>query len=71
MRQRRQVRRRHAGCAKGCIGKGEAAVLVDEAGKIMEIANQDKVKELAGEKVKVTGSMADGKITVEKAEKVG
>jgi hypothetical protein len=59
----------HAGCAKGCINGGEAAVLVDDAGKIHEIANQDKIKAMAGEKVKVTGTMADGKITVEKAEK--
>ncbi len=59
----------HAGCAKGCINGGEAAVLVDDDGKIHEIANQDKIKEMAGEKVKVTGTMADGKITVETAEK--
>lgn len=59
----------HAGCAKGCIKGGEAAVLVDADGKIHEIANQDKVKDMAGEKVKVTGSVADGKITVETAVK--
>ncbi len=59
----------HAGCAKGCIGKGDAAVLVDADGNIHEIANQDKIKALAGEKVKVTGSEAAGKITVESAEK--
>lgn len=59
----------HAGCAKGCIKGGEAAVLVDADGKIHEIANQDKVTPMAGEKVKITGSMADGKITVESAEK--
>ncbi|MBI1354746.1 MAG: hypothetical protein GC160_10390 [Acidobacteria bacterium] len=61
----------HAGCAKKCIEGGQAAVLVDEAGKVYQIANQDKVKALAGEKVKVTGSEADGKITVQSAEKVG
>jgi len=55
----------HAGCAKGCIGGGAEAVLVDADGKIHHIANQDKITSHAGENVKVTGSVADGKITVE------
>ncbi len=55
----------HAGCAKGCIGGGAEAVLVDADGKIMQIADQDKVKEHAGHKVTVTGSEVDGKIKVE------
>ncbi len=53
----------HAGCAKGCIGGGEAAVLVDADGKIYEIAEQDKVKEHAGAKVTIKGMIADGKIS--------
>lgn len=53
----------HAGCAKGCIGGGEAAVLVDSDGKIYEIADQGKVKEHAGAKVTITGEIADGKIS--------
>ncbi len=53
----------HAGCAKGCIGGGEAAVLVDADGKIYEIAEQDKVKEHAGAKVTINGMIADGKIS--------
>ncbi len=52
----------HAGCAKGCIGGGEAAVLVDADGKIYEIAEQDKVKEHAGAKVTITGAVAEDKI---------
>ncbi len=54
----------HAGCAKGCIGGGAEAVLVVD-GKIMQIADQDKVTSHAGEKVTITGTEADGKIKVE------
>jgi len=54
----------HAGCAQGCIKGGEPAVLVVD-GKIYELDAQDKVKEHAGHKVTVSGSEADGKITVE------
>ncbi len=53
----------HAGCAKTCIGGGEAAVLVDADGKIFEIAEQDKVKEHVGAKVTIMGDIADGKIS--------
>jgi hypothetical protein len=49
----------HAGCAQGCIKKGDKAVLVTDDGKIYQIADQDKVKEHAGMKVTVVGS-ADG-----------
>jgi hypothetical protein len=38
-------------CAKRCIGRGDAAVLVTEDGKIYQIAEQDKVKPVAGKKV--------------------
>ncbi len=53
----------HAGCAKGCIGGGEAAVLVTDDGKIYEIADQDKVKDHAGAKVTVMGKIDGMKIT--------
>ena len=52
----------HAGCAKSCITG--AAVIVTADGKVIQIANQDKVAALAGENVKVTGTEADGKLTV-------
>ncbi len=55
----------HAGCAKGCIGGGAEAVIVTADGTVMQVANQDKVTGHAGEKVTITGSEADGKITVE------
>ena len=53
-----------AGCAKSCITGGSAAVIVTADGKVIQIANQDKVAALAGENVKVTGTEADGKLTV-------
>lgn len=59
----------HAACAKSCISGGEAAVIVTADGTVLEVSNQDKVTALAGEKVKITGSVADGKLTVETVEK--
>lgn len=56
-------------CAKGCIAKGSPAVLVqDKTGKILSIANQDKVADVIGEHVVVTGDVADGAITVDTAK---
>ena len=52
-------------CAKSCIGKGADAVLATEEGKVYAISNQDKVKELAGKKVTVTGKMEGDTITVD------
>jgi hypothetical protein len=52
-------------CAKRCMGRGAPAVLATEEGKIYKIADQDKVKELAGKKVTVTGKMENDTITVE------
>jgi hypothetical protein len=52
----------HAGCAKGCIGGGEPAVLVTDDGKIYEIADQGKIKDHAGAKVTVTGKIDGMKI---------
>ena len=45
----------HAGCAKSCITGGSAAVIVTADGKVIQIANQDKVAALAGENVKGPG----------------
>jgi hypothetical protein len=52
-------------CAKSCMSKGAPAVLATEDGKVYAISNQDKVKELAGKKVTVTGKMDGETITVE------
>ena len=54
----------HAGCAKGCLKKGDKAVLLTEDGKIYEITNQDKVTEHAGEKVTLVGDVTGESITV-------
>ena len=53
----------HAGCAKGCIGGGEPAVVVTDDGKIYEVADQAKVKDHAGAKVTVMGTIDGMKIT--------
>jgi hypothetical protein len=52
-------------CAKRCIGRGAAAVLATEDGKVYAISNQDKVKDVAGKKVTVTGKVEGESITVE------
>ena len=54
----------HAGCAAGCIKKGDSAVLVTSEGKVYKISNQDKVTEHAGHKVTLTGKMDGDSITV-------
>jgi len=54
----------HAGCAKGCIKRGDKAVLVTADGKVYAIANQDKVVDHAGEKVTVEGNADGDSITV-------
>jgi len=52
-------------CATSCIKRGSPAVLVTEEGKVYNISNQDKVKELAGKKVTVSGKMESDTITVD------
>ncbi|MFN7993449.1 MAG: DUF5818 domain-containing protein [Bryobacteraceae bacterium] len=54
----------HAGCAQGCIKKGDKAVLVTADGKIYAISNQDKVVEHAGHKVTLVGDVSGDSITV-------
>jgi Protein of unknown function (DUF5818) len=52
-------------CAKRCLGRGSPAVLATESGKVYAIANQDKVKDVAGKKVTVTGKVKGDTITVD------
>lgn len=52
-------------CAKRCIGRGAPAVLATEDGKVYTISNQDKVKDVAGKKVTVSGKVEGESITVE------
>ena len=55
-------------CAKRCIGRGTPAVIATEDGKIYSVSNQDKVKDMAGKKVTVSGKVDGDSITVEKIE---
>lgn len=52
-------------CAKRCIGRGQPAMLVTEEGKVYNVSNQDKVKELAGKKVTVSGKVDGDTVTVD------
>lgn len=55
-------------CAKSCMGRGAPAVIATDDGKVYAISNQDKVKEMAGKKVTVSGKMDGDSITVDKIE---
>lgn len=52
-------------CAKRCLGRGAPAVLATEDGKVYQIKEQDKVKDVAGKKVTVTGKMDGDTISVD------
>jgi hypothetical protein len=54
----------HAGCAKGCIKRGDKAVLVTSEGKVYQIANQDKVVDHAGQKVTLVAAADGDNLTV-------
>ncbi len=53
-----------AECAKKCIKGGSPAVLVTEDGKILKIANQDKIVAHAGEHVTLDGTLKGDTITI-------
>lgn len=53
-----------AECAKKCIKGGSPAVLVTEDGKILKIANQDKIVAHAGEHVTVDAKLAGDTLTI-------
>src|ERR1035438_799231 len=55
----------HAACAKKCLGGGDSAVLVVD-GKVVKIANQDKVKGHEGHHVTVTGKLEGDTLTIDK-----
>jgi hypothetical protein len=52
-------------CAKRCLGRGAPAVLATEDGKVYQIKEQDKVKDVAGKKVTITGKMDGDTISVD------
>lgn len=51
-------------CAQSCMKRGAPAVLVTDEGKVYQIAQQDKVKDLAGKKVTINGKAEGDTITV-------
>lgn len=54
----------HAKCAQSCAKRGNALVLVSD-GKVIKIANQDKVQDHAGHKVTITGKLDGDTLTVD------
>jgi hypothetical protein len=52
-------------CAQSCMKKGAKAVFVTDDGKIYNIAEQDKVTDVAGKKVTITGKMKGDTINVD------
>ena len=52
-------------CAKRCMGRGDKAVFVTEDGKVYTIPDQDKVKDVAGKKVTLSGKMTGDSIAVD------
>ncbi len=55
----------NAACAQQCAARGAKLVFVTEDGKIYQVADQDKVKEHAGQKVTISGSMDGDTIKVD------
>lgn len=53
----------HAACAAKCIKMGSPAVLIID-GKVVNVANPDKIEGYAGKTITVEGTMQDGKLTV-------
>src|SRR6185312_2622 len=54
-----------AACAQKCIKGGSPAVLVMPDGKILKIANQDKITASAGKTVTVNGTLKGDTLTVD------
>jgi len=53
-------------CVQTCVRDGDKVVLVSEEGKVLQIANQDKIDaESYGQKVAITGKTAGDTVTVE------
>jgi hypothetical protein len=51
-------------CVNGCVRGGQKAVFVSD-GKVIQIANQDAVKEHLGHKVTLTGKLEGDTVTVD------
>ncbi len=57
-------------CVQKCVDGGASYVLVS-GGKVYKLDDQDKFKGLAGDSVKVTGTVKGDSITVKSVEKAG
>ena len=53
-------------CVNGCVKGGQKAVLITEDGKILQIADQEKVAAHLGHKVTISGKVSGDSITVDK-----
>ncbi len=51
-------------CVSACVKKGQAPVFVSD-GKVIKIANADKVMDFLGKKVKVTGTLKEDTVTIQ------
>ena len=51
-------------CVASCVKRGAAPVFVSD-GKVLKIANADKVMDLLGKKVTVTGKLAGETVTID------
>jgi hypothetical protein len=53
-------------CVQGCVKGGQKAVFVTADGKVLQIADQDKVAAHLGHKVTLAGKLNGDTITVDK-----
>ena len=60
----------HLECAKTCIKAGVKPVFVNDSGKVFKVANPEKVTDLAGQRVVLTGSEDDSTIKVQNVKAV-
>lgn len=52
-------------CAVNCVKEGSPAVLVERSGKVLKIANQDKVTDAVGKMATLSGTVDGDTITVD------
>ncbi len=57
-------------CAKSCMKRGDPAMFVTEDGKVYAITEQDKVKDVVGKKVTLTGTMKGDTISVDSVKEM-
>ena len=60
----------NAACSKKCLEQGATLVFVNSDKSVIEVTNPDAFKGLAGERVKVTGDLDKGVLTVSKVQVV-